>query len=223
MLNVKTLSVLSAIALIPVAGNAATVAIDSFTTTQGAIDPAGGGLGTTSTVSASEALGGTRTITANGTGGLFPLVTTTISVGGGTASVSNSDQVVGTGLFEWAMNGEDLTDGGTNDTFVLQVVSADLGGSFELTVDGLSSTSTYNPATSTVSFSFGAYGNLSSANAISLLVSGPTSFDTSFSFLGAEDLVPNTPVSPVPLPAAGLLLGSVLLGGGIVARRKAKS
>lgn len=226
MLDVKTLPLITVVSLLPIAGMAATVQIDSFDTSQSVIDPLGGMFGSTSTVTATEALGGMRTITARGDGTLFPVSTTTINISGGTAAVSNSDQVTGTGLFEWAAGGVDFTDGGTNDTFVLDIVSIDLGATFALTVDGATATSAYSTTTGFVSFDFGAFGDLTSASTISLMVSGDVSLDTSFWFLGAEDLVAdpgNQTVSPVPLPAGGLLLGGILMAGGVAASRKRRT
>lgn len=226
MLYVKTLPFLTAVALFPLAGTAATIQIDSFDTAQAVIDPSGGIFGSTSTIAAAEALGQMRTITASGDGTLFPVSTTTINITNGTAAVSNSDQVTGTGLFEWAAGGVDLTDGGTNDTFVLDIVSIDLGATFALSVDGTTVTSAYSATTGFVSFDFSAFGDLTNAFAISLLVSGDDALDTSFSFLGAEDLVSgpgNQTVSPVPLPAGGLLLGGLLMAGGVAARRKVRA
>ena len=221
MVNVKGLLLVSAVALAPVAGAAATVTIDSFDTAQFVITPSAPGFDASSTVAAGEAIGGSRTITAAGNGTLFPVETTTINVGGGTASVSNSDDVTGTALFEWMAGGFDLTDGGTNDTFVLDINTVDLSVSYDLTIDGITSSSAANAMTGTVEFAFADFGNLADAGSISLLVAGPASFDASFSFLGAEDLIANP--SAVPLPAGGLLLGSLLLGGGFVSRRKAKA
>lgn len=222
MYNIKALTAIAAVGLFPFAANSATVTIDSFDTTQIVAAPGGGGASDTATVTAGEAIGGERKITATGDGVITPGNNTTVFVNGGTASVSNSDSVTGTGYFEWVAGGFDLTDGGTNDAFVLQIASVDLNVSFTLTVDGTSQTSAFNSTTGVVSFGFGAFGNLMNANDISLLVEGPASFDARFSFLGAEDLEPNAGPAPVPLPAGGLLLGSILLGGGIAARRKAK-
>ena len=118
MFDVKTLAMMSAVALAPVAGSAATIAIDTFDTAQLAIDPAGSGFSDSNTVAAGEAIGGNRTITADGNGTLFPVSTTTINVGGGSAEVSNSIGVTGTALFEWNAGGIDLTDGGTNRFFI---------------------------------------------------------------------------------------------------------
>ena len=219
MFNVKTLAAVSAVALLPMAGSAATVTIDSFLTSQEVIDPSGFGLPATSTVAAAEAIGGDRTITAAGDGASNPTRATSILVDGGSAFVANGPTVTGTALFEWAAGGFDLTDGGTNDTFVLALNSIDLSVDYALTIDGASAASSFNSATGNVEFDFSSFGDLSSADAISLLVSGPTSFDASFSFFGAEDLVEN-PVATIPVPAAGFLLGSVLLGAGFMGRRK---
>lgn len=221
MVNVKKSVAIVCTATFPMVASAATVTIDTFDTAQQALDPSGFGIQSTDTIAAAEALGGMRTITANGNGPTFPSLVTAVNVQGGAGSVSNGDQVTGTGLFEWAAGGFDLTDGGTNDTFVLQINSVDLNVGFELTVDGSSASSAFNSNTGNVEFSFGAFGDLTSANDIALLVSGPEAFDASFSFFGAEDLIENPVVATVPLPAGGLLLGSVLLGAGYVARRKA--
>ena len=214
MFDVKTLAIMSAVALAPVAGSAATVAIDTFDTAQLAIDPAGSGFSDSNTVAAGEAIGGNRTITADGNGTLFPVSTTTINVGGGSATVSNSSGVTGTGLFEWNAGGADLTDGGTNALIVLSVIDVDLDVQFDLTIDGATSSATSASTAGDIFFSFADFGDLSSASSISLLVSGPDSFDAEFDFIGAAQ---------VPLPAGGLLLGSILLGGGFAARRKAKA
>ncbi len=217
MVTIKTLAGAAAVAMMPMAGMAATVVIDSFDTAQLAIDPAGSGVSASNSMAAGEAIGGTRTITADGNGTLFPVSTTSINIAGGFAEVSNSNNVNGTGLFEWNAGGADLTDGGLNDTFVLYVNSTDLGTQFDLTVDGVTSTQTAS-STGNISFSFAGFGDLSSASMISLLVSGPTAFDSSFTLLGAEDLEPNP--SPVPLPASGMMLGGLMLGAGFVARRR---
>lgn len=219
MFQLKTILVAGAVALAPVVSSAASITIDSFDTPQIAISPSGAGIGASSTIAAPEAIGGSRTITADGDGAFFPILTTAINVAGGTASISNSDQVVGSGLFAWDAGGTDLTAGGVNDTFVLVINSVDLGVTFDLTVDGVTSTSAFSAATGDVLFDFAAFGDLTSANDISLLVSGPAAFDASFSFFGAEDLIDN-PVAPIPLPAGSVLLGSLLLGAGIFARRR---
>jgi len=220
MFNFKTLSMVAAVALAPVAASAATISIDSFDTPQTAITPAGSGIGTSSTIAAPEAIGGQRTITVTGDGDLFPIVTTSINIAGGNVSISNSEGVTGAGLFEWTAGGVDLTDGGTNDNFVLEVNSVDTAVSFDLTIDGYTASHTAVSTSDDVLFDFMSFGDLTDANEISLLVYGPAAFDANFSFLGAEDLTAN-PVSPVPLPAGGLLLGSILLGAGFMARRKA--
>ena len=217
MFDVKTLAIMSAVALAPVAGSAATVAIDSFDTAQLAIDPGGVGFTDSNTVAAGEAVGGQRTVTADGNGTLFPVSTTSINVANGSATVSNSSGVTGTGLFQWNVaSGIDFTDGGTNSFFVLDVVAVDLNVQFDLTIDGATVTSVASASAGTVLFDFADFAgaDLTSASAISLLVSGPTSFDAEFDFIGA---------AAVPLPAGGLLLGSILLGGGFAARRKAKA
>ena len=96
----------------------------------------------------------------------------------------------------------------------MSVINVDLDVQFDLTIDGATSSSTAVSAAGDILFDFADFGNLASATSISLLVSGPVAFDAEFDFLGAAQ---------VPLPAGGLLLGSILLGGGFAARRKAKA
>lgn len=217
MFNVKTLAIMSAVALAPVAGSAATIAIDSFDTAQLAIDPAGAGFTDSNTVAAGEAVGGQRSITADVVTNAqnLPVAATLVNVANGSATVSNGAGVTGTGLFEWNAGGLDFTDGGTNAFFILDVVDVDLDVQFDLTVDGSTVTSVSTSSAGTVLFDFADFAaDLTSVSAISLFVSGPTAFDAEFDFIGA---------AAVPLPAGGLLLGSILLGGGFAARRKAKA
>ena len=96
----------------------------------------------------------------------------------------------------------------------LSVIDVDLDVQFDLTVDGATSSATAASAAGDILFDFADFGDLTSASSISLTVSGPVSFDAEFDFIGAAQ---------VPLPAGGLLLGSILLGGGFAARRKAKA
>ena len=216
MFDVKTLATIGAVALSPVAGSAATVVIDTFDTIQLAIDPTGDGVLDTSTAPAAEAIGGSRTITASGDGAPFPVSVTAINVGNGIAAVSNSAGVTGTALFEWNAGNVDLTDGGSNDSILLSVIDVDLDVQFDLTINGVTSSSVAASEAGQILFSLADFGDLSNgAGEISLFVSGPTAFDAQFDFIGA--------VSEVPLPAGGLLLGSILLGGGFAARRKAKA
>ncbi len=103
-----------------------------------------------------------------------------------------------------------------NTQFVLDVINVDLNVVFDLTVDGITATSISTSSAGNVTWDFSSFAgaNLGSASEISLLVSGPTAFDAEIDFIGA---------AAVPLPAGGLLLGSILLGGGFAARRKAKA
>ena len=208
--------------VLPQATLAATITIDDFTTNQAAAAPAEGAVPSTSTIAAPEAIGGFRTISlrGDGTGGIFS--TTAANVSGGEASLSNTSGVTGSALFQWVPGGVDLTDGGLNDSFVLDVIATDLGTKFDLTVDG-TTVSASSGAAGRVVFPFTGFGDLTNANDISLFVSGPANLDTTFNFIGADDLIANPvtpPVAAIPLPASGLLLGGLILGAGVVTRRK---
>lgn len=220
MLSFRALLVASAAAILPATSFAAPILVDGFTAAQTVSAPDFSPLFPTSSTVDSTYAGGDRTVTARGDGAAFPGLATVVTIGGGAAAISNGTGVIGTGLISWALGGLDLTDGGLNDTFVLGVNRVDLALSFNLTVDGVTVSSSSTSATGNINFGFASFGDLTNVPEISLFVSGPSDFDASFSFLGADDLNPN--VSPVPLPAGGLLLGSVLLGGAVAARRKAK-
>lgn len=220
MMSIRTLAVASISALIPAVGFAAPITIDGFTAAQTVSDPDFAPLFPTSSTVDSTYAGGDRTVTAQGDGGAFPGLATVVTIGNGSASISNGSGVIGTGLFSWDLRGFDLTDRGLNDTFILGVNRVDLALSFSLTVDGRTVSSSSTSTTGNLTFGFASFGQLTDVQSISLFVSGPSDFDADFAFLGVDDLLPN--VSPVPLPAGGLLLGSVLLGGAVAARRKAK-
>jgi len=227
MVNVKILGAAAAVALVPMMGAAATITVDDFSTFQAASAP---GISTivepNSTATAPAGAIGDRTLIATGDGVFTPGSSTDILITGGLGSVSNGAGVSGQGRFTWDAGGIDFTDGGVNDTFVLDIITLDLDASYALGLNGsVVSTSTVSAA-SNILFDFNDFNasDLMNASTISLFISGDDAFDTSFTFLGAEDRVPPTvvvtPPAAVPLPAAGFLLLAGLGGMAGLRRRK---
>lgn len=225
MVNLKTFGAAAAVALVPMMGAAATISVDDFSTFQVASAPGLGSLGPNSVATAPAGSIGDRTLTASGNGVNTPGSSTDILISGGIGAVSTSAGVTGQGRFTWDAGGIDFTDNGTNDTFVLDIVTLDLGANYELGLNGTVVSTATVSAASNILFDFADFdmADLMNANTISLFVSGDDAFDTSFTFLGAEDRVPPSvvvPPSAVPLPAAGFLLLAGLGGMAGLRRRK---
>ena len=207
--------------------SAASITIDDFATTSAQIVSAPT-LSTTpvnpntSVFLAGSAIGGTRTITAtrstpSGTANAFGQQVQVI-VSAGEASVSLGAHVEGSALFAWDAGGADLFDG-TNDRVEINVVSADMAGvSYTLNLGGVSVSRSAATTGGVLSYAFADFGgvNFNDVTAISLLIEGPTAFETKF------DLVQATggQVSPVPLPASVPLLLVALGTLGVAARKR---
>lgn len=205
------------------AANAATVNIDNFDTTVfqvvGAPTLGASPQNPATTVGpTSDAIGGTRRLTATrttpaGTANAFGQQVTMV-VSDGDAKVGLGRGTEGFAEFIWEAGGADLVDG-TNNAIFLDVSSADLSGiTYTFDIDGISVAQEANGA-GTLEFLFSDFAgvDLENVSALSLLISGPESFDTTFDSVRAG--VSNATPSPVPLPAAGFLLlgGMGALGG----------
>ena len=121
---------------------------------------------------------------------------------------------------DYALGGVDLTDGGTNDTILIGINSIDLSALFTASVNGVSGSAGVS-AQGNLNFLFSDFAGVDFSNVTSLSFTvdsnGVDDGDSSFTFIGIDDLQPN--VSSVPLPAGALLLGTALFGLGF-ARRK---
>ena len=196
---------------------AAPVYIDRFDGSQTVSNPGFGGFNPTDSGLFPNVIGaGSRDLTVAGNGSGFPEVTT-ISVNGGTASITNGASTTGTALFEWDGLGTDLTDGGTNKYIELSILTADLNVDYTLTINGTSVTKALSSGTvlpSRLIWDFTEFGttDLSNVGAMSLFVSGPQSFDASFDFIAAT----------VPLPG-GAALAFGALGSLMVLRRRKRA
>lgn len=205
------------------AASAATVVIDTFDVTNFQVVGAptlGNNPQNPATTSGPtpEAIGGIRTITntrtapAGLTNAFGQQVQSTVT--SGKASVSLGAATQGFSVFSWNAGGADLVDG-TNDRITLEVLSTDQNVTFTLNLGGVSVSQTALAA-GTLTFAFADFGaaDLTNVGAISLLIEGPTSFDTEFDLIQA--------VGAVPLPAGGLLaLAGLGALGAVRARRKA--
>ena len=188
---------------------AATVSIDSFGTNQIVQAP---GLTNTNpnsnTTSDTGAIGGERTIYVERESGPLNI---TGAVFGGSATVSTDSLTQGFAIFSWMPTAADLLDT-SNDRVRIGVSSYDVDTVYDLAVNG---TSVQRNVTSVgnLDFMFSEFSGVefSNVNSISLTISGPAGFDTTFEFIEA---------TTVPLPAGGLLLIGGLGALGAARRRK---
>lgn len=208
------LAAVTSVAL-PVAAHAATVTIDSFGDDQGPVEATAGATVMDSQATAS-AIGGTRNISVTNFSGS---ASTEGQTGGGLFGFSNGFATQGSATLSYLAGSADLSDGGTNDTIVAEVLSIDLGMAISLLIDGVTQSLIVNN-TGNIQFAFSDFAGVdfTSVDSISLTfdTNGVPAVDASIVLFGAQDLVANpvTPdPSPVPLPAAGWLLAGALAAG----------
>lgn len=221
------------------AAHAAPIVIDDFVDEQLVALVEFGGVLSSSEIAASTALGGYRGLSVTSDAAAFfnTLMQTGATSGTSKLDLSNTPGVTGSGFVVWdgagsaGLGGVDLTDGGTNDAILSTIIFADGASQLEFMVtdtSGTSGTAIYQIPTgisgSTVaSVLFSGFTNSVDFTAVdSLLLSmSSTVPGTAFSIDLVSAGVASAP-APVPLPAAGLLLGSVLVGGGTLAARRRK-
>lgn len=221
------------------AAHAAPIVIDDFVDQQVVTLVEFGGVLSSGEIAASTAIGGYRELAVASDASSFfnTLMQTGDASGTSKLDLSNTPGVTGSGLVVWdgqgntGLGGVDLTDGGTNDAILSTVIFADGASLLEFVVtdsSGMSGTAAYQiptgiSASTVASVLFTDFTNgvdFTAIESIGLVLSS-TASGSAFSL----DLVSagvSPPPAPVPLPAAGLLLGSVLLGGGTLAARRRK-
>jgi len=210
----KTFVMAAAAAVVGGSVGATTISIDDFTTTQGVVSAPPTA---SDTQTAPAGAIGDRTITAESTvqgftTGRINFFDTELF------QVSNDDGAQGVVTVSYDLGGLDLTVGGL-DTIVVGVESIDLTGLFTVDVDGTTAGSTVS-TTGDLNFAFDDFtgADFTSVDTLSFSVgsNGTDSLDSSFTFIGVQDLQANV----VPLPAGGALL---LTGfAGLVALRRRK-
>jgi hypothetical protein len=141
----------------------------------------------------------------------------------------NSADVNTTGL-----GGIDLTDGGLNSSFGLNLLGTDHDVNMEIKLwdmsGGQGSVSTaFDPALAGQQFFLDFDGlnstvDLANIGAIQLLISGPQAYDLQFNFLQSAGAPPTTPVpgTAVSAPATLTLVGFGLLGIGLTRNKRTK-
>lgn len=226
----KTIALASATTLaFAGAAFAVTITIDTFETTQGPLfDPELVlGLPNTDTQTAPAGSIGDRTLTVTSTSGAFTNGRINF-MDSGTLEVANDNGAQGIVSLSYDLGGTDLTMGGVLDTIVVGVESIDLSGLFTVDIDGVSANAGIS-TTGNLNFALSDFtgADLSDVETLSFIVgsNGVDALDSSFTFIGVDDLEPN-PVAPpppapsvVPLPAGGLLLLTGFAGFAFMRRK----
>lgn len=214
---------------------AATIVIDQFVAPQLVVARPARGSVAASEVAAPLSIGGYREMRA--TNRENRLNGTTLEAGEGVLDFSNAARTSGTGTLTWngirstGLRGLDVTDGGTNDAVFFDVLFSDANVDMTFSLrDTAGRTSTYSyligeelsgsAGAAPVVFSFADFAgtaDLRSINSVSFTLAGrAAAVDASLDLLYF-----GSTLAPVPLPAGALLLGSALLGAGLMGRRRA--
>ena len=230
----KTILFSAALAAAPVAASAATILVDDFTSRQVVADQPLPAYPRTSEIADAAVLGGYRELSIRSVTGGGPFASTLSSDAGGEKLLNFSNQsgqagmgvVVYDGAGSAGLGGIDLAGGEADARFRLFLANADAPVTIESVVtDLLGGTSTLartlpqSMVRQAVTLAFADFtggADFGRVDSISFRFSGPKDLDASFDRI----MVVNDAVSPVPLPAGGVLLGLGLLGlAGLVSRR----
>ncbi|QPK63356.1 hypothetical protein IVG45_21565 [Methylomonas sp. LL1] len=209
-------------------GYADTLMIDGFTHDQSITD-LGSSLGSTgntvNSLTGTDLINASRTFSAHATGsGLFAWEKITSE--DGVLRIANGSRSAGDASIGWTFDPIDFTRYG--NAILLEVKSIDLDVKVEMIANGISSSGlkTYNTAGDfLINFSdFSNSGVFSKINSFSMNFSGPRAWDGQFRLLTTTNQLPSLNTStPVPLPPAFVMMGSVLLGYLGVSRRRVRS
>ncbi len=231
----RVLSTIMALGLTTTGASAATVVLDSFDSTQVVVDRPTGGQVNNSQLADASVFGGFRDLSVSNDQGNDNA--TQVVVGGGTLAFSNTFGNSGSGTLTYdgddsptsvnttGLGGLDLNFGKKGTGFVFDVIATDFN--LLLTVrawdmvGGFSEFSQAFPALTSGVFSgsfsdFSGDADLSNLGALQFVAGGQ----------GVEDLdagIRSIGVNVVPLPAAGFLLGGVVLAGAAVGRKRRKT
>ncbi len=227
----RTLITVSAIVLMTSFGaQAAPITIDSFDTASHNADAPIGPIPSSSEVAGGGILGGYRDIEVDAqTASPSFFETSAEANGGGTLQFENGVGVHGKATFTWdgndnplavdttGLGGVDLTDGGTNNAFGLDIILIDQPGlEIMFTVWSTSGVSTFTQISgpagpSTLHFDFSAFtgtADFTDVGAIQLMLTSSQNDG-----IDAEiDLLEATNTSPVPVPAALPLMAGAIGG-----------
>jgi hypothetical protein len=222
----KSIAAAALLSVTPVLAHATSVTIDDFSVDQ-FVEITNGTI--SDTVSDAGIYGGDRAVSLTATSGTGnPGNKSAISVFGGEASVGNASGQSSVSDFLYTTTSFDLTDSGSNTGIAINMSSLLGSFDFDLTLtDSLGGNFTSSQTVATNGFLTFVFSNFTTAgvdvtDVTSLLLritSNAPGSDVTFDFIEASDLTPPS----VPLPAGGVLLGSILLGGAFVAKRRKNS
>ncbi|MEM1372852.1 MAG: VPLPA-CTERM sorting domain-containing protein [Pseudomonadota bacterium] len=211
------IAVAATLACLAGAGHTATITIDTFNDSQGPVQASGGST-TVDISTTAQAIGGTRTLSVTNAGGIGLTQGEVIMAAGGIFAFSNDALSTGSSTLSYSLGGFDLSDGGTNDTLLANVLGIDLGMIVSATVDGVTSSQTV-ASTGNLEFAFTDFSGVDFTNvgtfSLTFDANGLNAVDATIDLIGAVGMDP----SPIPLPAGGVLLLTALAGVGALRRR----
>jgi hypothetical protein len=221
----KSLAAAALVSISPAIANAASVTVDNFTSFQ-TVSSNSTNTPQSDTLADASVWGGNRYIESITLESGASSLNNNVTVVSGIGAISNDVTVKGKNTLSYAGGPADLTDGATNTGIAIFIDSLD--GSFDFSLiltDGSANTNTITQtitANGFYAFLFSGFTGVDATDVSSFMVeitSNTSGSDMAFDFIEASDLTPPA----VPLPAGGVLLGSILLGGAFVAKRRKKS